>query len=82
MVRRFCEAGLYGRINVKKVMLRKENNVKRLHWTQAHKHSVIEQWNKVLWTDELKFKIFYSNGRVYVQQSVAERAATPCITQP
>ena len=29
--RKHCEAGQYGRIDVKKLLLRKQNNVKRLH---------------------------------------------------
>ena len=78
--RRFCEAGLDGRIDVKKPQLRKQNSVKRLQWVKAHKDWTIEQWNKVLWTDESKFKIFGSNWRVYMQQRVGKRAATPCIT--
>ena len=40
----------------------------------------IEQWNKVPWTNESKFKIFQSNKRVYMLWRVSERAATPCIT--
>ena len=39
----------------------------------------IEQWNKVLSTDKSKFKIFQSNGRVYMQWRVDEKAATPHI---
>ena len=35
---------------------------------------------KFLWTDELKFEVFGSNRRVYVQQRVNERAATPSLT--
>ena len=45
--RRHCEAGLYGRNTVKKLLLRKQNNVKRLHCTKTHKDYAIEQWNKV-----------------------------------
>ena len=46
---------------------------------KAHKDWTREHWNKVLWTDELKFEIFGSNRRVYVVQ-VGERAATLWIT--
>ena len=47
---------------------------------KAHKDWTIDQWNKVLWTDELKFEIFRSNRRVCVQRKVGETAATPYIT--
>ena len=36
--------------------------------------------DKVLWTDESKFKMFGSNRKVYEWQKVGERPATPCIT--
>ena len=78
--RRLCEAGLYSRIAAKKQLLRKQNNVKKLLWTKAHKDRTIEHWNKVLWTDESKLEIFGSNRRVYVWQRVDERAAAPYIT--
>ena len=72
-----CEAGLQSRAAVKKLLLRKQNNVKRLQWAQVHKYWTREQWNKVLWTEKSTFKIFGSNRRVYVRQKVGEKAATP-----
>ena len=74
--RRLWETGLYGRIAVKKPLLRKQINVKRLQWAKIQK----EQWNKVLWTDKSKSKIFGSNRRVYIQLRVVESAASPCTT--
>ena len=72
--RRLYEAGLYGRTVVKRPILRKE--------IQCQKAPVGQGAQRLgLWTDELKFKIFGSNRRVYVQQRVGERAAIPCITQ-
>ena len=47
---------------------------------KVHKDWTIEQWNNVLWTDESKFEIFWSNRRVYMRRSVSERAAIPSIT--
>ena len=64
-----CEAGLAGRITDKKPLLRKQNNVKGVHWAKVHKH----------WTIKSKFETFGSNRRVYVQWRVGERAPTPCI---
>ena len=78
--RRLCEAGLYGRIALKKPLLMNQNNVKKLQWAKVYKDQTIEQWNKVLWTDESKFKIIGSTRRVYVWWRVGERAATPCIS--
>ena len=79
--RRLCEADLYGRIAVKKPLLRKQNNVKRLQWTYAHKDWTIQQCNIVLWTDESKFKIFQLNRNVYVPQRVGEIATNLVLHQ-
>ena len=78
--RRLSETGLHGRIAVKKPLLRKQNNVKRVQWAKTHKDWTIEQWNKVFWADESKFEIFRSNRTVYVWWRVSEKAAIPCIT--
>ena len=77
--RRLSEDGLCGRITGKKTRLRKQNNVKRLQWTKALKVWIIEQWNKVLWTDESKFEIFVLNKRFYVRRRIEEKAAISCI---
>ena len=78
--RKLSEDGLYSRIAVKKPLLKKKSNVKRLQWTKVHKKWTIELWNKVLWTDKSMFENFGSNRRVYVRRRVDERAAIPCIT--
>ena len=59
------EAGQYS----KKLLLRKQNNVKRLQWGKVHKGWTIEQCNEVLWADESKFEIV---GCVYMRMYVAK----------
>ena len=71
--RRLWEAGSYSRISVKKPLLKKQNNARRLQWAKAHKDWTIEQWNKVLWIDESKYEIIRPNRRVYVRRRVDER---------
>ena len=44
------------------------------------KDRAIQQWNIIIWADELKFEIFRSNRRVYVQWRVREKAANHSIT--
>ena len=74
--RKFSEVGVYGRIAVKKSLLRKQNNVKRLQWAKTHKDWTRKHWNNIVWVDESKFKNFRRN----MTWRVGERAATPCIT--
>lgn len=45
------KAGLYGRVARKKPLL---------DWTMT-------EWNKVVWSDESKFNLFGSDGRVYIR---------------
>ena len=75
--RKICEAGLYCRTAVKKSPLRKQNNVRRIQWDKAHKDWTIEQWNKVLLTDESKFKIFGLNRSLYTVKSWWKSCITP-----
>ena len=71
--RRLCKAGLYSRIAVKKPLLRKQNNVKRFQWANAHKDSIIEQRNKVIWNDESKFEILGQvEGSIYGEELMKE----------
>ena len=78
--RRLCATGYNGRIVVKKPLLKKQNNVKRLQWVNTHKDWTIEQWNKVLWTDGSKFEIFGSNRKVFGQWRVSKKTTTLYVT--
>ena len=66
------KAGLIGRVCVKKPLLRAVNKVKRLEWARRHKNWRVEQWMKVLWTDEKKFELFNSKRRQYCRRRVGE----------
>lgn len=61
--RRLRQAGLYGRIAMWKPLFSKENLAKRLAWVREHTDWALEDWTKVLWTDESKFLTFGSNKR-------------------
>lgn len=77
--RRLRNAGLFGRVAVKKPFLRKENMKKRLKWAHEHKNWSLEQWKNVLWTDESKFEIFGSKKRTYVRRKPGERMMNQCV---
>ena len=46
--RRLREASLFGRVAIKKPLLRQENKRKRLRWAREHKNWTREQWDTVL----------------------------------
>ncbi|GBO31700.1 Transposable element Tcb1 transposase [Araneus ventricosus] len=56
------------------------NNIKhRLQWCKAHQNWSLEQWQKVLWSDESRFTIWKSDGRVWVWRMPGERHLPECI---
>lgn len=77
--RRLLEVGLKGRIAAKKPLLREANKIKRLQWAKDHEHWNINQWSKVLFTDESKFDLFSSKRRVFVRRLPGERMNQGCV---
>lgn len=71
--RRLAAKNLKGYIAAKKPLLRVINKKKRLHWAKTHKHWTVEDWEKVLFTDESKFEIFGSKRRQFVRRLPGER---------
>jgi ketohexokinase/beta-glucosidase len=57
---RLRNAGFKGRVCVRKPLLRPINKLKRLVWAIQHQNWTVEQWQRVLWTDEKKFELFNS----------------------
>ncbi|KAF2903608.1 hypothetical protein ILUMI_02579 [Ignelater luminosus] len=77
---RLREAGLHGFISAKKPLLRSVNKQKRLRWVKAHVSWSVEDWKKVLLTDESKFELFSTKRRVYVRRKIGKRMLDQCVT--
>ena len=77
--RRLREKGMFGRIAVKKPLLRPPNIKKRLEFAIRHKDWTLDDWKRVLWSDESKFEIFGSHRRQHVRRKVKERYNSKCI---
>uniref|UniRef100_A0A3Q4G265 Transposase Tc1-like domain-containing protein n=1 Tax=Neolamprologus brichardi TaxID=32507 RepID=A0A3Q4G265_NEOBR len=60
--RRLNEQGLKGRVAAKKQLLRPINIQKRLRLPRERKHWTVDDWNKVLWTDELHKSFIHSKS--------------------
>lgn len=71
--RRLRDIGLFGRIGVKKPLISKKNQRARLQFAENHKDWTVQDWKKVLFSDESKFKLFGSDGKQYVRRPVGAR---------
>ncbi len=78
--RRLRAAGLNGRIATRKPRLTDEHKRRRLQFATDHLHRTIEQWNKVLWSDESRFQLFLNDKRHQnVRHIVNEEYREDCV---
>jgi transposase len=68
-----------GRVACKKPLLRKANIRKRLKFAQEHVNWTVEQWNRVLFTDETKVEVFGTHRRIFVRRKAGERYRNECL---
>ena len=66
--RRLCDVQLSGRLAKHKPHVSKQNIKKRLAFAKRHKDKDDRWCHNVLWSDELKFNRFSSDGKVYVRR--------------
>ena len=44
----------------------------RLEWARRHADWTVEEWKNVLWSDELKFNLYQSDGQQFVRRKAGE----------
>lgn len=71
--RRLRDVGLFGRVGVKKPLISTKNQRARLQFAENHRHWTVENWKKVFFSDESKFKLFGSDGKQYVRRPIDTR---------
>ena len=79
--RRLFSYGLKGCSASKKIMISAKNRRIRLCFARAHLGWSIEDWEKILFSDESKFLCLSSDGRVYVRRFENEKFHPRC-TKP
>ena len=77
--RRANERGLFGRVARKRPYVNKANRLKRLNFAKTMSNKPLDFWNTVLWTDESKFNLFGSDGKVMVWRSKKKEFHPKCI---
>ncbi|CAF5223009.1 unnamed protein product, partial [Rotaria magnacalcarata] len=70
--RRLHEIGLKGRVARKKPYVNKVNRDKRLEYAKTYREKPLGYWDHVLWSDESKFNLFGSDGKVMVWRTPTE----------
>jgi len=64
--------GLVARVKWKKPLLSKKHREKHLKFAKRYKDWTVNDWNKIVWSDESKFQIFGSDGREYYWKKVGK----------
>jgi transposase len=57
--------GFEAKIKKKKPLLSKRHQTARYNWAKAHQHWTMDDWKKVIWSDETKINIWGSDGVKY-----------------
>ncbi|CAI9553627.1 unnamed protein product, partial [Staurois parvus] len=71
--------GFHGRAAASKPYITKCNAKLRMQWCKARRHWTLEQWRRVLWSDESRFSVCQSDGCVCVWHLPGERYLPDCI---
>lgn len=66
------EAGMKAVVKMKQPKLTKVHRRKRLEWAERHASWTLDDWKRVIWTDESKINRFGSDGRVWVWKKAGE----------
>ena len=77
------ENGLYSATKKKVPMLKKAHRQRRLQFALYHENWTVEDWKRVLWSDETKINRIGSDGKVYVWKQhgepISDRTTTPTV---
>ncbi|CAM4900557.1 unnamed protein product [Rotaria socialis] len=76
--RRAHEIGLHGRVARKKPYVNKVNRLKRLNYVKMYRDESMVFWKQVLWSDESKYNLFGSDGKVMVWRTPTEEFNPRC----
>ena len=64
-----------------KPLLTADHKRRCLQYAKEHLSWTGEMWSKVLWSDESRFCLYQSDGRVYLRRQVGEEYFDACVVQ-
>jgi hypothetical protein len=68
---------LESKIKKKKPYLKKTHRERRLKFAKKYRNWTVEDWKRVIWSDESKFMLFGSDGRQYCWKKLGEPLRSP-----
>ncbi|EIE79985.1 hypothetical protein RO3G_04690 [Rhizopus delemar RA 99-880] len=75
------KAGFIAFVKSQKPLLRSQNIVKRLQWAKSHQHWTVDDWKRVIFSDETKVNRFASDGKAYAWKLPHEELNSPHVQQ-
>ena len=76
--RRLYEIGFYGRVARKRPYVNKASRIKHLNYVKMYENKDMDFWKRVLWSDESKFNLFGTDGKVMVWRAPKEEFQPAC----
>ena len=64
-----------------RTLLLPRHRAERLRWSRAHLRWRLREWEAVLFSDDSRFSLDHSEGRIMVYRKVSERYHDACIRQ-
>lgn len=73
------EEGFHRRVACQKPFLTPAQKSKRFNWALEHAHWGVEEWRRVIWTDEAAFNVGGTHGRIWVTRRPGEEYSEDCL---
>lgn len=77
--RELHDMNLRGRVARAKPLIRDQNALARRKWCRDHATWTVDDWKRVVWSDESPFTLFQTTGRVYVWRTPKEAYDLQCL---
>ena len=72
------KSGLFGRVARKKPYINMKSRRKRINYAKEMLQTPVGFWDTVVWSDEFKFNLFGSDGKIMVKRSRNEEFNSIC----
>ena len=76
--RNLHKMGFWARRACRKPLISNKNRKERLDFYRSHKDWDIDKWSIILFSDESKFNLYHSDGRIRVWRQSHERYLPEC----